>query len=180
MSISNIPRRESGLQVRTCPRHGLTSRHGGRHLLFRPHAQVRCSESYIWPHIDTRGEGGYIIWWPAVGLQVEHPKLLATVPDAIIAALKPPPPPQRCISTTPLKNCDGKLAGILRTIARAPEGQRNSVTYWGACRLAEMVADGALSHSQAVDLIIEAASRTGLPYAEAKRTANSGLRRSAA
>ena len=155
------------------------TRSGGRHLLFRPHAQVRCSTGTICPHIDTRGAGGYIIWWPAVGLQVEHPKLLAPVPDAIVQALKPPPPPQRRVYTTPLENCDGKLAGILRTIARAPEGQRNSVTYWGACRLAELVAAGALSDSQALDLIIEAASRTGLPYAEAKRTANSALRRSA-
>jgi hypothetical protein len=115
-----------------------------------------------------------------VGLQVQHPKLLTPVPDAIIHALKPPPPPQRRVSTTPLKNCDGKLAGILRTIARAPEGQRNAITFWGSCRIAELVAAGALSDSQALDLIIEAASRTGLPYAEAKRTANSGLRRSAA
>ena len=76
-----------------------------------------------------------------------------------------------------IKESYGKLAGILRTIARAPEGQRNSITYSGACRLAEMVADGALSDSQALDLIIEAASRTGLPYAEATRTAKSALRR---
>jgi hypothetical protein len=156
------------------------TRSGGRHLLFRPNPQVCCTTGKICPHIDTRGEGGYIIWWPAEGLQVEHSRVLAPVPDAIIAALKPPPPPQRRVSTTPLKNADGKLAGILRTIARAPEGQRNALTFWGSCRIAEIVATGALSHSEALDLIIEAASRTGLPYAEAKRTANSGLRRSAA
>jgi len=153
------------------------TRSGGRHLLFRPHPQIRNSEGKIWPHVDTRGQGGYMIWWPAEGLQVEHSKVLAPVPDAIIQALKPPPPPQRRATTAPLQNPDGRIAGILRTIARAPEGQRNRLTFWGACRLAEMVAAGALSDSHALDLIIEAASRTGLPYAEAKRTANSGLRR---
>jgi hypothetical protein len=156
------------------------TRSGGRHFLFRPNPQVCCTTGKICPHIDTRGEGGYMIWWPAEGLQVEHSKVLAPVPDAIIQALKPPPPPQRRVSMAPLKDySDGRLAGILRTIARAPEGQRNSTTFWGACRLAEMVAAGALSDSQALDLIIEAASRTGLPYAEAKRTANSALRRGA-
>ena len=77
----------------------------------------------------------------------------------------------------PKPTSDGKLAGILRAIARAQEGTRNSVTFWGACRLAEMVAAGALSDSQALALIIEAASRAGLPPTEATRTAQSALRR---
>jgi hypothetical protein len=155
------------------------TRHGGRHFLFHPHLQVRNSEGTVWPHVDTRGRGGYIIWWPACGFEVQHSMQLAPEPDAIIEALKPPQPSHPRISTTPLQNPDSKLAGILRTIARAPEGQRNKLTYWGSCRIAEMVAAGALSESEALDLIIEAASRSGLPCAEAKRTAKSGLRRSA-
>jgi hypothetical protein len=151
------------------------TRSGGRHLLFKPDPRVRCATGKIAPHIDTRGRGGYIIWWPAIGLQVQNPAVLAPVPEAIIAALKPPP--QKNIPATPghFKMSDGKLAGILRTIARAPEGQRNSLTFWGACRIAEMVAVGALSDSEALELIIEAASRAGLPAAEAKRTAQSAL-----
>jgi hypothetical protein len=153
------------------------TRSGGCHFLFRPQPQVRNSEGAIWPHVDTRGSGGYIIWWPACGFEVQHRTVLAPVPDAIIAALQPPPPPQRRVSTAPLKNPGGKLAGVLRTIALAPEGQRNALTFWGACRIAEMVAVGTLSDSEALALIVEAASRSGLPYTEANRTAQSALRK---
>jgi putative DNA primase/helicase len=153
------------------------TRSGGRHLLFQPHEKVGCSTGKIWKHVDSRGLGGYVIWWPAEGLPVQNSAVLAPVPDAIVAALKSPPPPPK--PSRRGKTSNGKLAGILRTIALAHEGQRNAVTFWGACRLAELVAEGALSDSQAIALVIEAASRAGLPPMEATRTAQSALRRTA-
>ena len=47
---------------------------------------------------------------------------------------------------------------------------------WAACRVGEMVASGLLRSDAAVALIAEAASRAGLPYVEAERTARSGIR----
>jgi hypothetical protein len=151
------------------------TRSGGRHFLFQPHPLVRCTAGRIWPHVDTRGFRGYIIWWASTGLPVEHPELLAPVPDEIIAALNPPQP-KNIDHGRGFKPTAGKIAGILRRIARAPEGQRNSLTFWGASRLAELVAAGALSDADAIALIVEAASRNGLPHAEAHRTALSALR----
>jgi hypothetical protein len=154
------------------------TRRGGRHLLFKRHDGVGCTASKLGPHIDTRGAGGYIIFWPAHGLEVQHPDVLADVPEWIVKRLRPPDPPPQQRTSVPVPEHDHRvrLSGILRTVARANEGERNRLTFWGACRLAEMVSVGALSRDHAIALAVEAASRTGLPRHEALRTAQSAFR----
>jgi Bifunctional DNA primase/polymerase, N-terminal len=153
-----------------------TTRSGGRHLLFLPHDEFRCSVGKIWKHVDTRGLGGYIIWWPAEELEALHTRTLAYVPGWIIAKLNPPPPPPP--SSTPLtgEQAQHKLAGIIRTIAGASVGERNHITFWGACRLAEMVAENTISQVEAINLAIEAAARAGLSHHEARRSAASAFK----
>jgi Bifunctional DNA primase/polymerase, N-terminal len=153
------------------------TRSGGRHLLFAPDARVGCTAGKIWKHVDTRGLGGFIIWWPACGFEVLHGGALAEVPDWIIAKLQPEP-----VIASPVRapaspcHAERKLNGIIRTIAEAREGERNHVTYWGANRLAEMVADGRLARTEAIYIAVEAASRAGLSRAEASRTVQSAFR----
>jgi hypothetical protein len=153
------------------------TRSGGRHLLFRPDARVGNSASKICRGVDTRGHGGYIIWWPATGLQVMHGETLASVPASIINALAPPdrtmPHSSRKVQTS--AQAQRLVEGIIRTIARAREGERNALAFWGACRLAEMVSRSLISRDDAIDITTEAASRAGLPYEEARRTAQSAL-----
>jgi hypothetical protein len=60
-------------------------------------------------------------------------------------------------------------------VAGAREGERNSLTFWCACRAGEMVAAGVLSATTAIAVIAEAATRSGLPRTEAERTARSGV-----
>jgi hypothetical protein len=153
-----------------------TTRSGGRHLLFRPHDAFRCSAGKIWKHVDTRGAGGYVIWWPAEGLEVLHAGTIAAVPDWIIAKVNPPSAPP--LSSPPLtpERAQHKLAGIIRTIASASVGERNHITFWGACRLAEMVAENTISQIEAINLTIEAATRAGLPHQEARKSAASAFK----
>jgi hypothetical protein len=106
-----------------------------------------------------------------------HGEELAAVPDWIIKALAPPPP---VVLHSPRKVCTAAQAqrlveGIIRTIARAREGERNAIAFWGACRLAEMVSQSLISRDDAIEITIEAASRAGLPCKEARRTAQSAL-----
>ena len=122
------------------PTYTHVTRSGGRHILFQPHEQVRCTASKIWRHVDTRGRGGFIIWWPAAGFDVMHRDVLAPVPDWIVRALQPKPPLTIC--GEPVVRCAGgddakaKIAGIVRAVAGAREGERNRpLTFWGACRL---------------------------------------------
>jgi bifunctional DNA primase/polymerase-like protein len=153
------------------------TRSGGRHLLFRPDECFRNSASRICRGVDTKGVNGCAIWWPACGFEVLHGGELAPVPDWIIKALKPPPPivpPSSREVKTPAQ-AQRKVDGIIRTIVEAREGERNAVAFWGAARLAEMVAQSLISSADAIAIATEAASRAGLPQQEARRTAQSAL-----
>jgi hypothetical protein len=155
------------------------TRSGGRHLLFKPDDGVGCTAGKIWKHIDTRGRGGYIIWWPAEKLEVLHGGAIATAPEWIIAKLRNEPPAPTTSSLPPANSgrVQRQINGIIRTIAGAGQGERNHLAYWGACRLAEMVGQTALTRGDAIAIVVEAASRCGLPRVEATRTAQSALRR---
>jgi hypothetical protein len=68
--------------------------HRGLHLLFHDPLtdQVGSSTSKVAPGIDVRGDGGYIIWWPAHGCPVENEGILAEVPDWLLDLIKEPDP----------------------------------------------------------------------------------------
>jgi hypothetical protein len=152
------------------------TRSGGRHILFQPNDDVRCSAGKIWKHVDTRGRGGFIIWWPAHGFTVQHGAVLALVPNWIIARLQRNELRQHIDRTIDLDTAPAKIAGIIRAITDAHEGQRNNLLYWGACRLRELAEQQAIPHGDAFDIVLECARRTGLPHREALATARSAFR----
>jgi len=155
-----------------------STRSGGLHCLFRHHVGMRCTASKLAVGVDTRGEGGYIIFWPAHGCKVLCDASIADAPHWLINELRSSLPPKASckVVLTSIHGAHAALRGLIRVIATANEGERNRVLFWGACRTGEIVADGKLSESDAIALLIEAASRTGLPRDEALRTARSGLR----
>jgi hypothetical protein len=152
------------------------TRSGGLHLLFAPHSGMKCSASKLHPHVDTRGAGGYVIWWPAEGLEVLHHSTLADVPEWIAEALRPkslPAPEPTC----KYDSGDAWLRGLVRVVAGASEGQRNRALFWAACCAGEAIRAGKASREWAASVLIEAAARTGLAASEAQRTITSGFAR---
>jgi hypothetical protein len=159
------------------------TRSGGRHLLFIPHPSIKNSASKICKGVDTRGEGGYIIWWPAEGLDVYHENVLVDVPEVILAAFREPPVrPEPCSFTgTPYRrstssNSNAAVRGILRAVAEAQEGTRNNLLNWGAYKLNQMILNGELDHGaavEAIDALISVGMQIGLPRREIERTIRS-------
>jgi hypothetical protein len=152
------------------------TRSGGQHLLFAPNDKIKCSTSRLGPHIDTRGAGGYIIWWPPLGLEVLHAGVLAPVPDWIIEALNPKVVPIATrISATAHRPSVAALRGALNVLAGAREGERNQALFWVSCRMGEAMRAGSITESEAVELVLSVGRSVGLLDREILRTARSGF-----
>jgi hypothetical protein len=75
-------------------------------------------------------------------------------------ALQPKPRP---IAKSPIRIPDHRaLAGIIRAVAGAAEGTRNTVLFWAGCRAGEMVGSGLIAVNTAVAILTEAALRAGV------------------
>jgi len=157
---------------------------GGWHYLFQHRAGLKNSTGKIHRGVDTRGEGGYFIWWPAHIAGQHHFSITTPVPDWIADALNPSEPVMIpwTYSYTPPRSAASianKLEGLLAKVASAPEGERNSLLYWGACRISELIATRELDGgeaSRAVDALTEAARSAGLPHFEIRRTIASAMK----
>lgn len=148
------------------------TRRRGLHLLFRHHPGLRCSIGRLAKGVDVRAEGGYFVWWPAAGCAVLNDGPVAQWPAWLLALLQPPAQAKNRCLVVPDERA---LAGLVRLVANAREGERNQVLFWAACRLGEMVATRLLNSQLAIALIADAAVHAGLPRFEAERTARSGL-----
>jgi hypothetical protein len=128
------------------------TRSGGWHLLFRHRDGLRNSAGKLAKGVDTRGDGGFVIWWPFhTGLGTPH-KLdveLAELPDWIHQQLveRPRPiVPRSALSS--IGSASAKVRGLLKFIAGTHEGERNHSLFWCANRLRDMATLGELSKSQ--------------------------------
>jgi hypothetical protein len=69
------------------------------------------------------------------------------------------------------------LAGLVRVVRDAPEGNRNRALFWSACRVAERSDAGDLHEDQALEEIRRAGLDIGLPEHEIDATIRSALAR---
>jgi hypothetical protein len=160
---------------------------GGRHLFYSADgAAFKNGVRLNGLAIDLRTIGGYVVL-PAPGVGREWLKPLSTplapVPQWIVrpANVQQRPPaltgPCAFPAGTPLARyvTDTSLRAIAKRVERAIEGERNNVTYWAACRFAELTRAGLVEETWAVELLALAASRAGLPDIEARSTIASGF-----
>jgi hypothetical protein len=164
------------------------TRSGGLHLLFKHRPGLRCSIGRIAPGIDIRAGSSCFTWWPATGLEVRDHEL-AEWPDFLTPA---PPPIERparidpsvALTLAKRDRLNAQVVGIAKCVERSSKGERNAVLFWGACRIGDLLTNGALSglvsREWCADLLALAARRAGLPVIETRRTIASAFRRAAA
>jgi len=164
-----------------------TTPRGGLHLITSAGGVAyRNSVRVNGKGVDLRTAGGYIVL-PSAGSGRAWIKPLS-IPLAPAPAWvrpaeahegnAPTVTPQAAVplSTFARYAVDNSLRAIARHVARAPEGARNSLLFWGSCRFAEYARAGLLDPAFAAELLALAAARAGLPDAEARRTIESGFK----
>jgi hypothetical protein len=134
--------------------------------------------------IDVRGggagNGGYVVGPGSVHATgvvyspVDPAAPILPVPAWLAEALRPPVPAARRPGRP--ATAFASLKGLVCFVLEAKEGERNDRLYWSSCRAAELVSDGQVDAGTAIDVLVGAAARVGLPEQEALRTVASGLR----
>lgn len=154
------------------------TRSGGRHLVFTcGNGQRTVPLGRIHPGVELRSAGALAAYWPAAGFPVCCSAPPAALPSWVLPAPKPAPAPSyESHGLRPTARIEAQLAGLVRTIACAPEGQRNASLFWAGCRVGEMIARGELSQPHAEALLLEAASRAALDHIEAGKTISSAFK----
>jgi hypothetical protein len=161
---------------------------GGWHIyLQHPRFRVANSAGRLGPGLDVRGDGGLVLAPPsrrhldAYRWEVGRPDTVPEIPNGWRKLLRPRRATRTALQApqTPggRPGDAARLAGLLRALERAPQGQRNSTLYWCACRLKELLEQGA--PSSWAEVLIRAGEAAGLERSEARDTVRSAVGRPA-
>ncbi len=156
------------------------TRSDGLHVLFRHVEPVRNTESTLARGVDTRGEGGYIVWWPAHGCRVEEAPIAAWPAWLLERLLSRPEPPVRLTVSSPTLDPDDaahRIAqAVLGRLASATDGQRHYRLRAAACTLGGLLDHLPMGADEAQRRLLDAAKQAGAADMEnAARTAAWGL-----
>ena len=155
------------------------TRSGGAHVLFHHAEPVRNTAGMLGAGVDTRGEGGYVIWWPAHECRVVDAPL-ATWPDWLLSRLRPRPKASR-VPGGPFKPLDGdaaqRIAGrVLSRLASAAEGQRHYTLRKAAFTLGGLLEHLPFGESEAQQRLLRAVEQAGgADLVNAQKTAQWGI-----
>jgi hypothetical protein len=154
----------------------------GWHVFFWAPEEIPNSASKIAPHVDVRGQGGYVVGAPSIHpdghvYRIVRDRPIATAPRWLIELAKPPVrPPAPAPKSFSREGLTRKALGIIGVVAAAKPGERNSLLHWGSCRIAEMISEGHLVAADGEALLFEAAAQAGLHLFESRATIASALR----
>ena len=164
------------------------TRSGGLHVLFRAYPSVRNSQSIIARGVDTRGVGGYMIYWPAHGCEVISAAPIVPWPawllELYLRKSAPPPAVKRTIQPrSPSSSVSVQAARnmIDRSIARvrnASAGQLHYRLRAAACTVGGLRDLAQISESDALAQLVNAAIDAGAEdKTNAEKTAIWGLKK---
>ena len=173
----------------------------GLHLYFAAPGgpEIRNSAGRIGPLIDVRGAGGYVLAAGSVldegaypgnpgcrelvtggrGYEVADDSSPEPLP-AWLAVLAADGEPSARPARRPGQHAAprARLQGLIDTVRRSQEGDRNGPLYWAARRAAEMIATGVIDREATEEHLVTAALEAGLRGGEreARRTFGSAMR----
>lgn len=158
------------------------TRSGGLHCLFWHREGMRNSAGRIAPGIDVRAEGGYIIWWPATGLEVVDKATPTLWPAWLVEQATPAPPAKADLAKLErgIEKADRYVQAAMRSAARqvatAGEGTRNQTLNAETFALARFIPDGHLTAGEIASVMASAGLAAGLAAGEVEKTIASALR----
>lgn len=155
---------------------------GGQHRFYTSAARLPNSAGRLGRHIDTRGEGGYIVAPPSIHpngtpYTWENRLEIAAAPDWLVTALRPPKrlaPPRLQPYQDVTAYGRGALDRMRSDMLAAPEGSRNETLNRLAWTAGRLCAGGQLARADCAQLIA-AAESTGLMHREVEATFSSGF-----
>jgi hypothetical protein len=164
------------------------TRSGGFHVLFRHAEGVHNTESHIAKGIDTRGDGGYVVFWFAAGYPCTDDSPIAEWPDWLLEALfyKPAPEPLPVRAQAFRSNggsVQNLVAATLRRLETAPEGSRHATLRAASCTLGGVLDAAGMTSTTAARLLLDAVLQAGgakVDQRNALGTINWGLAKGAA
>jgi hypothetical protein len=151
----------------------IETRSGGWHCYFHHRPGLTCTTRLFGVDgVDIRASLGYVIAWGAHGHRTLLQAPVAPWPSWLTVPAETRP--ERLPAPARLPD-DASLARLVRWVADAREGERNSRLFWAGCRMAEQVRHGTVTTGFAGELLRRAGTDAGLPAIEVQKTIASAL-----
>jgi hypothetical protein len=156
------------------------TRSGGLHLYFRHSDGVKNSQGDLTLGVDTRGDGGYVVFWFAAGCECVDHSPMAAWPHWVSRTLWPPPKPKPEYRRSNVRELpDDQLERVKQTaidmVSMALNGQKHVCVRNAARLLGGIQASAGFTDSEAERWLVDALNgRADDPHL-ARRTIAWGL-----